>query len=156
VLQSSTKGTSAAEISKKLGMHKTMVHRNLNNLELLGRVENQHGIWRVKQEAQSTKPLEKEIVIKLPMPKGEWRRMAFLEAQAREFERQGMSLAEDIRILLEKFNETRTIKITGKNVDDLDLEKVANLIQRANEKSFKVSFRGLLKSLRKSHSDRQI
>jgi hypothetical protein len=57
------------------------------------------------------------------------------------------------RILLEKFRETRTIRIKGKNVDDLDLEKLGNLIQQANEKSSKVNLRGLFKSLRKSRPD---
>ena len=33
---------------------------------------------------------------------------------------------------------SRTIRIKGKNVDDLDLEKLGNLIQQANEKTSKV------------------
>jgi hypothetical protein len=52
------------------------------------------------------------------------------------------------RTLIEKFNETKTITIRGKNVDDLDLEKVANLIQQADEKSSKVNLKGMLKRLK--------
>ncbi len=88
------------------------------------RVESKNGIWFSKTVEQTVKPLEKEIVIELQMPKSEYRRIAFLEAQAKEFERLNWPLvAGDIRILLEKFRETRTIKIKGKNVDDLDLKK---------------------------------
>jgi hypothetical protein len=50
--------------------------------------------------------------------------------------------------IIEKFNETRRIKITGKNVNDLDLEKVCNLVIQANEKSSKVSFKRILNSLK--------
>ncbi len=50
--------------------------------------------------------------------------------------------------IIEKFNETRTIKITGKNVEDLDLEKVANLILQANEKSSKFNLKKKLKKLK--------
>ena len=56
--------------------------------------------------------------------------------------------AELVETIIEKFNETRTIKIKGKNVDDLDLEKMANLIQHANEKSSKVNLKGMLKRLK--------
>jgi hypothetical protein len=58
-----------------------------------------------------------------------------------------------MRIVLEKLRETRTIKIKGKNVDDLDLEKLGNLIQQANEKSSKVNLRSLFKSLKRSHAN---
>ena len=54
------------------------------------------------------------------------------------------------RTFLEKFNETRTIRIVGKNVDDLDLEKLGELIRQATEKSSKFNFRGLFKGLKKS------
>jgi len=49
----------------------------------------------------------------------------------------------------ETLRETRTIKVKGKNVDDLDLERLGNLIKQANEKSSKVNLKGLLKSLRR-------
>jgi hypothetical protein len=54
------------------------------------------------------------------------------------------------RIILEKFNETRTIKIKGKNVDNLDLEKVGNLIQQTIEESSKVNSSRLVKILKKA------
>jgi hypothetical protein len=154
VLQSSTKGISAVEISKKIGMHKTMVHRNLNTLELLGRVESQHGVWRVKAGEETIKPLEKEITIELPIPKNQWQQVAVLEMLAKDCEDNELpETAEMYRIPLEKLKETRTIKIRGKNVDDLDLEKLGNLIQQANEKSSLFNFKRLLKTLKRSHAD---
>jgi hypothetical protein len=50
--------------------------------------------------------------------------------------------------IIEKFNETRTIRIRGKNVDDLDLEKFGNLIEQANSKSSKFSLKGIIKGLK--------
>jgi hypothetical protein len=50
--------------------------------------------------------------------------------------------------LLDKFNETRTIRIRGKNVDDLDLEKVAKLIEQASERSSSFNLKGILKKLK--------
>ena len=150
VLQSSTKGISAVEIAKKLSIHRTTVHGYLNSLELMGKVENEHGIWRAKTGEQTIKPLEKEIVIELPMPKDQWHRIALLEALAKDWEEANFpKTANTYRIFLEKFRETRTIKIKGKNVDDLDLEKLGNLIQQANEKSSKVNLKGLLKGLKR-------
>jgi len=154
VLQSSSRGISAVEIAKQLGIHKTTVHSYLNTLEYMGKVENEHGTWHVKTGEQTIKPLEKEIVIELPMPKDQWQRMALLEALGKDWE--GANLPEDAnvyRILVEKFRETRTIRIKGKNVDDLDLEKLGNLIQQANEKTSKVNLRGLFKSLKRSHAN---
>lgn len=124
VQQSSANGMSAVEIAKRLGIDRSTVHRQLATLLRMERVESKNGIWFSKTVEQTVKPLEKEIVIELQMPKSEYRRIAFLEAQAKEFERLNWPLvAGDIRILLEKFRETRTIKIKGKNVDDLDLKK---------------------------------
>jgi len=154
VLQNSPKGISAVEIAEKLSIHRTTVHGYLNSLELMGRVESQHGTWRVKTGEQTIKPLEKEIVIELPMPKNQWHRIALLEAMAKESERASLlKTAETIRIMLEKLRETRTIKVKGKNVDDLDLEKLGNLIQQANKKSLKVNLRSLFKNLKKSRPD---
>lgn len=154
VLQSSAKGISAVEIAKRLGKHRTTVHGYLNSLELMGKVENEQGIWRAKTGEQTIKPLEKEIVIELPMPKDQWQRIALLEALAKDCERENFPETASIyRILLEKFRETRTIKIKGKNVDDLDLEKLGNLIQQANKKASKVNLRGLFKSLKRSHAN---
>jgi hypothetical protein len=50
--------------------------------------------------------------------------------------------------LLEKFDEARTIKIKGKNVHELDLEKIAVLIKQANEDSSKFNLKGILKRLK--------
>lgn len=150
VLQSS-QGMRAVEIADKLGIDKTTVHSHLNSLRHRGLVESIQGVWSAKTKEQTIKPLEKEIVIELPLPKDQWRQTAFLEAQAKEFERTGLvRTAEDMRIVLEKLKETRTIKIKGKNVDDVDLEKLGNLIQQANDKSSKVNLKGLLKSLKRS------
>ena len=154
VLQNSTKGgITAAEIAKKIGMHKTMVHRNLNTLELMGKVEDHHGTWRVKTGEQTPKHLEKEIVIELPIPKNEWQRIALLEDMASLFGENDPDNA--FKTSLQKLKETRTIRITGKNVDDLDLEKVATLIQEANRKSSLFNLRGLLKNFRRSKPQAQ-
>ena len=151
LLRIGAKGIHPQEIADELNIDKTTVYGHLSTLRHMRRAESEQGIWCAKTGEQTNKHLEKEIVIELPMPKGEWRRIAFLEAQAKESERLGLSLlAEYMRILLEKFRETRTIRIKGKNVDDLDLEKAANFIQQANEESSKVSLRVLFKSLRKT------
>ena len=154
VLQSSAKGIRAVEIAEKLGIHRTTVHGYLNSLELMGRVSSEHGTWHAKTGEQTIKPLEREIVIELPLPKNKWQHVALLEMLIEECERKKFPTTADIlRILLETFRETRTIKIKGKNVDDLDLEKLGKLIQQANKKSFKVDLRGLFKSLKKSRPD---
>ena len=149
VLQSSTKGIRAIEIANKLQIHKTMVYRDLNSLNLMGKVESDQGIWRAKTGEHLNKPLEKEIIIELPIPKNEWQRMALLEALSNDFEGHGLRKRANLyNTLLEKFNETRIIRIRGKNVDDLDLEKIAVMIQQANEKSSKVNLKGLLKKFK--------
>ena len=151
VQQSSTKGIKTTEIAKKLGVHRTTAYKHLNSLELMGKVENKQGIWYAKTGEQTIKPLEKEIIIELPIPKNEWQREALLEAEAKRLDREGFDLwAEDMRILLEKLKETRTIKIKGKNIDELDLEKIAKLIQQANEKNSKPEFKGIYKILKKA------
>jgi hypothetical protein len=151
VLQSSATGISAVEIAKKLSKHRTTVHGYLNTLEYMGKVESQHGTWRAKTGEQTIKPLEKEIVIELPIPKNEWQRMALLEHLALQWDESFPNSEENAyRIVLEKLNETRTIKIKGKNVDDLDLEKVGNLLQQATKRSSKFNFKGLFKGLKKS------
>ena len=45
--------------------------------------------------------------------------------------------------------QTRTIRIKGKNVDDLDLEKLEKLIREANERSSKFSLKRLFKRMRR-------
>lgn len=149
MLQSSTKGIRAVEIAEKLGIHRTMVHRHLNSLELMGKVESEHGIWRAKTGEQTIKPLEKEIVIQLPIPENQWQRIAALEVLAKDWEANSAETSNLYRVCLETLRDTRTITIKGKNVDDLDLEKLGNLIQQANEKSSKFNLKGLLKSLRR-------
>jgi predicted transcriptional regulator len=147
VQQSGAKGIRALEIAEQLGIDKTTVHRHLTSLDLRGKVESKSGRWFAITGEQTVKPLEKEIVIELPMPKNEWQRMVLLEEFAKIF---GTTKSDNIfKTSLEKLKETRTIRITGKNVDDLDLQKIANLIQQANEKSSLLNFRGLFKSLKR-------
>jgi hypothetical protein len=151
VQQSGAKGLRTIEIARKLGVHRSTAYKHLNSLELMGKVENKHGIWYSKTEEQTIKPLEKEIVIELPMPKDKWQDVALLEAYAAHLEDVGFDKVANIsRTFLEKFNETRIVRIKGKNVDDLDLEKIANMIQQANEKSSNVKWKRLSKILRKA------
>ena len=154
VQQNSAKGARTTEIAKKLGVHRTTVYKHLNSLELMGKVENKRGIWYAKTGEQTIKPLEKEIIIELPMPKDKWFDVARVEVYADYLENIEMpDLAKMHRTIVEKFNEIRTIRIKGKNVDDLDLEKIANLIQQANEKSSKINLKGLFKSLKRSRPE---
>lgn len=153
VRQSSANGISAVEIAKRLSIDKSTVHRQLASLLLMEKVESKNGIWFAKTVGQTIKPLEKEIVIELPMPKKEWQRMALLEAMDKDWKETFPETTSLYRICLEKLRETRTIKIKGKNVDDLDLEKLGNLIQQANEKGSKVNLRGLFKGLKRSHAN---
>jgi DNA-binding MarR family transcriptional regulator len=150
VLHSSAKGgINATTIGEKLGMHRTTVHKHLNSLELMGKVESQHGLWVTKTGEHTIKPLEKEIVIELPMPKDKWADLARLQVHSDYMKGLGFSeVAEMEQTLIDKFNETRRIRIIGKNVENIDLEKVSNLILQANEKSSKVSFRRFLKGLK--------
>ena len=149
VQQSSAKGIRAVEIAEKLGVHRTTVYGYLNSLYHRGKVESQQGIWYAKTGEQTIKPLEKEIVIELPIPENQWQRIASLEVLAKDWEKSFSETSNLYRVCLEKLRETRTITIKGKNVDDLDLEKLGNLIQQANEKSSKINLKGLLKSLRR-------
>jgi DeoR/GlpR family transcriptional regulator of sugar metabolism len=153
VLQSSTKGIRAIEISKKLQIHKTMVYRDLNTLNLMGQVESDQGIWHAKTGEQIIKPLEKEIEIKLPIPKNQLQYMAKLAAYNVHLERIGLSgIVEMNKAILEKFDEARTIRIKGKNVNDLELQKIDNLIREATARSSRFNLRGLFKNLKK-HSE---
>jgi predicted ArsR family transcriptional regulator len=150
VLQSSTKGISAIDISKKLNVHRTTIHKHLNSLELMGKVHNEHGLWYPKSGKQEYQVLNKEITIELPLPKEIWMETALMEVQAQLSERMKLPLYTGmIRTLLEKLKETRTITIRGKNVENFDLEKAQNLILQAYEKSSKVKAKGLPKLLKK-------
>lgn len=152
VLLQSGAGMKAVEVAEKLGFHRATVHKYLNTLYLLGKVESQQGIWSVKTGEQTIKPLEKEVVIELPMPKDQLQVITAFELLARDGERaKYFELAGIYRTILEKLRETRIIKIKGKNVDDLDLEKLGNLIQQANERSSKFNLKALLKNLRRPH-----
>jgi predicted ArsR family transcriptional regulator len=151
VQQSSAKGgINAIELSKKLGVHRTTAHSYLTSLDLAGKVESRGGLWFAKTGEQTIKPLEKEIVIELPIPRNEVRRMVLLEQSAKDF---GKFDDDNIfRTMLEKEKEARTIRIIGRNVDDLDLEKVTKLIEQANEKSFSNGLRKIFTNLKKSTS----
>jgi len=150
VQQSSAKGgIRAVEIAEKMGVHKTTVYDQLNSLELMQKVYSDQGLWKATTGEQTIKPLEKEIKITLPLPKDEWQRLALLEHFTRDWEQSYPSDGDNAyRIMLDAFNETRTIKIKGKNVDDLDLEKVAMLIQQANERTSDFKLKGILKKLK--------
>ena len=88
------------------------------------------------------------------MPKNKWFDIARVEAYADYLEDIEMSnLAKMHRTFIEKFNETRTIRIKGKNVDDLNLEKLGELIQQATKKSSRFNLRGLFKNSKKPQSD---
>ena len=80
--------------------------------------------------------------------------MALLEHFAQDWEKTFPNSPENAyRISLNKLRETRTIRIKGKNVDDIDLQKIGNLIQQANEKSPIAYLKGLFKGSKKSRPD---
>ena len=88
------------------------------------------------------------------MPRNKWADAARLQVHADYADEVGFhKIAKMEKTILEKFDETRTIRIRGKNVDDIDLEKIGKLIEQASEKSYKFSFKGLFKGLRKSLPD---
>lgn len=106
-----------------------------------------------KQET-TNKLSEKEIEIVLPMPKNKWFDASRLKAYAEYLEDLGMKNRAKIeKTILEKLDETRTMRIRGKNVDDLDLEKLGELIQQATKKSSRFNLKGLFKGSKKSQSD---
>jgi transposase len=139
VQQNSTKGgIRAVDIAEKLCVHKTTVYPYLNSLELAGKVYSDQGLWKATTGEKTIKPLEKVFP-----------EMTLLELLANRGRDSGYPrTAKMYETMIEKFNETRTIKITGKNVDDLDLENVANLILQANEKSSKFNLKRKLKKLK--------
>jgi hypothetical protein len=94
--------------------------------------------------------LEKEIVIELPIQKKDWKDIERLQISVDALGELDYPESERlITRLIETYNKTRTITIRGKNVDDLDLEKMAVMIQQANENSSKVNLKGLLKKIKK-------
>jgi IS30 family transposase len=149
VQQSGTRGIRAVEIARKLGVHKTTVYRELSSLQLMGRVESKNGLWYEKTGKQTIKPLEREIEIELPLPKNQLQPVMALEMLAQYSEERGLpKTANQMRIMLQTLKETRTIKIKGKNVDDIDLEKLGQMIQQINKKSSNFDFKGLFKSIK--------
>lgn len=154
VQQSSAKGgISAIEISEKTGIHRATVHRHLTSLALMGKVESQQGLWVAKTGEQTIKPLEKEIVIKLPIPKSEQRRMILLKNSASMFGR--MNDPDNIfKISLDVLEETRTIRVIGKNVDDLSLQKISELVKEATESSYKIKLKNLFKKAPKPNQNK--
>jgi DNA-binding CsgD family transcriptional regulator len=148
ILQSSAKGIRAEEIAKKLSIDRTTVYSHLSSLKLRKLVVSDQGYWKAVAEEQ---PLEKEIVIELPIPKDQWRQIALLEMMVDECEENGLfGTSKMYKIPLQKLKETRTIRITGKNVDDIDLQKLGNLIQQATKKSSLFTFRGLFRSFKRA------
>lgn len=151
VQQSSAKGgIRAIDIGNKLDISKSTVHDRLNTLYHMGKVYSDQGLWKATTGEQTIKPLEKEIVIELPIPEKDWRDVARLQLLADTLEDANYSKSEKMfTTLIETYNKTRTITIKGKNVDDLDLEKIAVLTQQANENSSKVNLKSLLKKFKK-------
>jgi hypothetical protein len=146
VLQNTAKGgITANDIAKKMDMHKTVIHHLLNTLKAMKKVQDQHGNWFIRPKERTAETQEKEIVIELPIPKNEWQRIALLEDMARLFG--GNDPTNSFKTALQALKETRTIRVKGKNVDDLDLERVGNLVGEAN-RSFSFNLKSLVKKLR--------
>jgi len=74
----------------------------------MGKVESEHGIWYAKTGEQTIKPLEKEIVIELPIPENQWRRIVALKVFA-NWEANPPETSNLYRVFLETLRETRTI-----------------------------------------------
>ena len=148
VQQSSAKGISAVDIAQKLGVYRTTVYDRLNTLELMNKVESIHGLWYAKTGEQTIKPLEKEIVIELPIPEKLVVPLSQLEAVANIGDQ--INLSEDAnvyKILLKNLKEARTIRVRGKNVDELDLEKVGKLVSESTKKSSRFDFKKLFQKI---------
>ena len=152
IQQSSPKGgIKVIEISKKLGWHKTTVYDYVNALYNRGLIESEQGCWRVSSTGQKVQPLEKEVVIKLPLPRNEWQRMVLLKDASTKF-----SVGREDNIFkqsLDALEETRTIRITGKNVDDLNLQKISELVKEATESSYKIKLKNLFKKAPKPNQE---
>lgn len=151
VQQSSAKGgIRAVQIAEKMAVHKTTVYDLLRSLDLMGKVYSDQGLWKTKTGEQTIKPLEKEIVIELPIPEDKVKDIARLEIIANTLEELDYHPESEIivRPLIETFKKARTITIRGKNVDELDLEKVAKLIVQVNERTSNFNLKGILKKLK--------
>jgi len=144
IQQSSPKGgIRVIEISEKVGLYRTTVYDYVNALYNRGLIESDQGRWKVNTAGEKVQPLEKEIVIKLPLPRSEWQRMVLLKDASTKF-----SAGREDNIFkqsLDALEETRTIRVTGKNVDVLDLQKISELVKEATESSYKVKLRNIFK-----------
>jgi hypothetical protein len=156
VRQSGSKGMRAAELARKMRKDKSTIYDYLNTLEMRGKLRNSHGLWNAMPE-QTTEsqnpaiPLEKEYVIELPLPMKEWQRVALMKMNMEKYRQMGFTRRENLfKTFFEAFNETRIIRIKGKNADDADMEKMVSLVKQATEKSSKFNLKGLLKGLIKS------
>lgn len=119
-------------------------HKDTRSTERYFSLFNEQNITWITIAAEN----EEEII--LPIPKNQWQKMARLEVQANYMEGIGFSdVAKMHKTILEKVNETRIIRIKGKNVDNLNLEKIGNMIKEANKKSSKINLRGLFKNIKK-------
>jgi biotin operon repressor len=147
VKQSSAKGISAQELAKKLGKHRTTIHSYLTSLELRGQVESKHGLWFPKDKVEAPKiPIEKsnekEIIIRLPLPKSDVNRMILLDDFAQKLSSHKDNIYSKS---IKRLEETRTIRIIGKNVDDLELQKIAEVVREATESSYRKWFKNPFK-----------
>jgi hypothetical protein len=89
------------------------------------------------------------------MPKNKWFDVARLQLDADYMEEIGFpEIAKMEKTIIEKYNETRTMRIKGKNLDDLDLEKLGNLVQQATERSSGFSLKNILRKIQKSKIDK--
>jgi hypothetical protein len=149
LLQSGTKGIRPDEIGQKLGIDRTTVYSHLATLKRMKKAESEQGVWYAKTEKQADNQLEKEIIIELPIPKDQWQRLVILEGLAKDWEQSFGEKDNVYRISLEKLKETRTIRIRGKNVDDLDLQKMGELVTQASRTS-SFNLKGLFKNLKKA------
>lgn len=148
-LSSAKGGIKATEISKKLGIHKTTVHKILFSFKLRGQIESDEGLWKSKNGQQTIIPIEKEIIIELPTPQDKLEAMLITELLINEAKKHGFPRVENTyRTIYKNLKETRIIRITGKNVNDLELQKIAELIQQANKKSSKINLKKLFKNLK--------
>jgi DNA-binding Lrp family transcriptional regulator len=140
-------GIRVIEIAEKLGWHKTTVYDYVNALYNRGLIEGDQGRWKVSKAGQNVQPLDKEIVIKLPLPRNEWQRLVLLKDASTKFS----ARREDniFKQSLDALEETRTIRITGKNVDDLNLQRISELVKEATESSYKVKLKNIFKKSNK-------
>jgi len=149
-VQQNRKGIRADDIAKKLHINRSTVYRHFEHLQLAGKVENKGGLWFSTEEEQRIEALEKEITVEFPPPKNQRAQIAFINAYAEKLEREGFDeWAAQAKSFTEKLKETRTIKIKGKNVDDLTLQKIAKLTEQANEISSKFNLKSLFKNLKR-------